>query len=99
MRVRLRPEPNPPRAGRDSSYVVAVTDARGPVEGLSVRVRLFCRSANQPGPEGLARPVVPGQYRATGLTPALAGQWEAQVTVGDAVHGSGTRRFPFKVDP
>jgi hypothetical protein len=99
MKVRLRWEPETPRAGQAVRFTVAVTDATGPVKGAAVRVLLFCRTLNQKGPDTLAIEDASsaGRYRTEDLTPGVAGQWEAQVQASDPYRGSGTVKFPFNV--
>jgi hypothetical protein len=101
MKIQVRAEPPEARAGLPVRFIVAITDANGPVRDAAVRVQLFCRTLNQQGPDSLAieDAASPGRYQTEPLTPGVAGLWEAQVHVSEPYRGSGTVRFPFKVLP
>jgi len=99
--IQFRTEPDPPHVGLDTAFVVAVTDAGGPVGGASVNLQLTCRTYNQKGPEAPAieSPGWPGHYEARGMTTGVAGQWAAEVTVNDPRKGMASATFPFAVKP
>lgn len=97
--IQFRPEPDPPRVGLDSGFVLSITDASGPVTGASVSIQLVCTSFHQQGPLALATESTgwPGRYEAQGVTTGVAGNWAAAVTVRDARRGTATATFPFTV--
>ena len=97
--LQFRPEPDPPRVGLDSGFVLSISDASGPVTGASVSLQLVCTSFHQQGPLALATESTgwPGRYEAQGVTTGVAGNWAAEVTVRDARRGTATATFPFTV--
>jgi len=97
--IEFRPQPDPPRVGLDSGFVLSISDASGPVTGASVSLQLVCTSFHQQGPLALATESTgwPGRYEAQGVTTGVAGNWTAEVTVRDARRGTVTATFPFSV--
>jgi len=97
LTAQLKPDPDPPQVGHDTSFVVTLTDAGQPVAGATVVIDLSFKSLNQKGPSGTCTEGAPGRYEVRDLSTGMNGRWEAAVTVSRGNLPDAKFTFPFFV--
>lgn len=91
------PDPNPPRVGHDSGFVVTLAEEGQPVTGGAVHIQLLFSTLNQQGPSGVCAETAPGRYEVKDLSTGMNGRWDAAVTVSRANKPDAKFSFPFTV--
>jgi hypothetical protein len=99
LTVRFRPAPDPPVAGQACSFTVGVRDGAGPVSGAGLELTLSPTGSGQQAVQTVMgeEPGAAGRYAAHGVTLAVPGQWDADVRIIDARHGTITTKFRLEV--
>ena len=97
LTAQLTPEPDPPRVGHDSGFVVTVAENGSPVSGAAVRMDTAFTGLNQTGPSAVLTETSPGRYEAREVSTGMNGKWEATVTITRINQPDVQLTFPFTV--